>query len=122
MFRFVTKAMHAYIDYPVAIGLIAMPFLLGIGESNPLAFWLSVVTGVAAFLLTLMTDHETGIFRLIPYKFHLAVDFAVGVVFVLAAIVLGMSGIDFWYFAVIGITVLAVVSLHKPDPGVLATA
>lgn len=120
--RFVTKTMHAYIDYPVALGLIAMPFILGIGQSNPMAFWLSVATGIAAFILTLITDHETGVFKVLPYKVHLAVDFAVGVVFVLAAFALGFSGLDFWYFAVIGLTVLAVVGLHKPDEAMLATA
>ena len=115
MFRFVTRSMHAYINYPVAIGLIAMPFILGIGQSNPLATLLSVATGIAALLLTLITDHETGVFKFVPYKMHLAVDFAVGAVFVLAPFVLGFTGLDFWYFIAIGATVIAVVSLHKPQ-------
>jgi hypothetical protein len=68
MFRFVTKTMHAYIDYPVALGLIVMPFILGIGNSNPVAFWLSVATGIAALLLTFLTDHNTGVVRVVPYK------------------------------------------------------
>jgi len=90
--RFISKTMHAYIDYPVALGLIAMPVLLGIGASNPMAFWLSVATGVAAFFLTLLTDHKTGLLKVLPYKLHL-----------------------FWYFTVLGVTVLAVVGLHKPE-------
>ena len=120
--KLVTKDMHAYIDYPVALGLIAMPFLLGIGATNSMAMWLSVLTGFAAFILTLLTDHKTGVFRVLPYKLHLSVDFAVGVVFLIAPHVLGFSGLDFWYFTVLGATVLAVVSLHKPEAGVLATA
>ena len=72
--RFVTRTIHAYIDYPVALSLVAVPFVLGLGASNPLALWLSVATGVAAFVLTLLTDHETGVFRVLPYWFHLAVD------------------------------------------------
>ncbi|KIC20311.1 hypothetical protein RA23_21815, partial [Leisingera sp. ANG-S3] len=51
-FRFVTRTIHAYLDYPVAIALMGLPFLLGLGESNPLALWLSVATGIAAFALT----------------------------------------------------------------------
>lgn len=113
--RFITKTIHAYLDYPVAIGLIAMPFILGIGTTNPMAFWLSVVTGVAAFILTLLTDHKAGLFRVLSYKFHLSVDFIVGVVFVLAPHVLGFSGADLWYFTVLGATVLAVVGLHKTE-------
>lgn len=112
---FITKSIHAYLDYPVALGLIAMPFLLGLGASNPLAFWLSVVTGGAAFLLTLLTDHDLGVVRVLPYKLHLAVDFLVGLVFVAAPFVLGFAGLDAAYFWVIGGTVLLVVGLHKSD-------
>ena len=58
--RFVTKTMHAYLDYPVAASLIALPFVLGLGGSNPSAKWLAVVTGVAAIILTFFTNHKTG--------------------------------------------------------------
>lgn len=114
-----TQAFHAYIDYPVALGLIAMPFLLGLGASNPLAMHLSVVTGIAALVLTLITDHETGVLKLLPYNLHLAVDFMVGLAFVAAPFVLGFTGLDAAYYWVIGGTVLAVVGFHKPQ-GVLA--
>lgn len=30
--RFITKQIHAYLDYPVAFGLIIMPFLPGLGH------------------------------------------------------------------------------------------
>ena len=53
-FRFITKSIHAYlIDYPVAIILIGAPFVLKLGQSGPVAMWLSVVFGVAALLLKL---------------------------------------------------------------------
>ncbi len=44
--RFVTKTVHAFLDYPVALSLVATPFLLGLGRGNPLALWVSVATGV----------------------------------------------------------------------------
>ena len=113
--RFITKSIHAYLDYPVAIGLIAMPFLFGLGTGNPLALWLSVATGVAAFVLTLLTDHHLGVFRVLPYSFHLTIDGLVGVAFVLAPFVLGFSGLEFWYYAGLGLTVLLVVGLHKAE-------
>ena len=115
--RFITKSIHAYLDYPVALGLVAMPFLFGLGADNPLAFWLSVVTGIAAFALTILTDHHLGVFRVLPYSLHLAVDGLVGVAFVAAPIVLGFAGIEFWYYMVLGLTVLAVVGLHQPEDG-----
>lgn len=112
-FRFVTKTMHAYLDYPVALSLMVMPFVLQLGSSNPLAKWLVVIAGIAAFILTVFTDHELGVFRVIPYKVHVAVDFLVGVAFLLAPFLLGFSGIDAWYYWANAIAVMIVVSLSE---------
>ncbi len=109
--RFVTRQIHSYIDYPVAISLIGTPFLLGLGTSNPLALWLSVVIGVAAFVLTLLTNHETGVIRVLPYWFHVAVDRLVGLTFVAAPFVLGFTGIDAIYYWVNAAAVLTVTFL-----------
>ena len=102
--KFVTQRIHAFLDYPVAVALMALPFLLGLGDSNPLALQLSVATGIAAFVLTLLTDHELGVYRVISYKVHLIVDFLVAVVFIIAPFLFSFEGI-----------VLTVVSLHKPE-------
>ncbi|ODR99521.1 hypothetical protein AUC68_04630 [Methyloceanibacter methanicus] len=112
--RFVTRRIHAYLDYPVAFGLIGLPFLLGLGASNPLALWLSVATGVAAFVLTVLTDHETGIIRVVPYSLHVAVDFLVGLVFVAAPFLFGFSGLDAWFYWLSGGAVLTVIALSRP--------
>jgi len=118
--RFVTRNIHAYLDYPVAFALMVLPFVLGLGESNPLALWLSVVTGVAAFVLTVLTDHHLGIWRVLPYKFHLAVDLAVGLVFLAAPSLLGFSGLDAIYYWVNGAAVVAVISLSASEESVAA--
>jgi hypothetical protein len=107
--------MHAYLDYPVALSLMALPFVLGLGMSNPLAKWLAVGTGVAALILTVLTDHELGVFRVLPYAFHLTVDALVGMVFVVAPFALGFTGLDALFYWVNGAAVLTVCSLHKPE-------
>ncbi|MEO9483687.1 MAG: hypothetical protein ABJG47_09590 [Ekhidna sp.] len=114
--RFVTKQIHAYLDYPVAIALVALPFVLKLGETNSSALYLSVATGVAAFILTLLTDHQLGVFRVISYKLHLAVDFAVALVFILAPFIFSFEGLDAYYYWINGAAVLTVVSLHKSEP------
>lgn len=96
--RFIDKTFHAYLDYPVALSLIGTPFLLGLGQTNPLALWLSVATGIAAFVLTVLTDHKTGVLRVLPYWLHLAVDRIVGLTFLAAPFVLGFEGLDAWYY------------------------
>lgn len=116
--RFVTKQIHAYLDYPVAVALMALPFLLGLGTSNPLALQLSVATGIAALLLTLLTDHQLGVYKIIPYRGHLIVDGLVGIVFVIAPFVFSFEGSDAYYYWINGAAVLTVVSLHKPQMAV----
>lgn len=113
--KFVTKRIHAFLDYPVAIALIVLPFLLGLGDSSPLAFQLSVATGIAAFILTLLTDHHLGAFKVISYKIHLAVDFIVAIVFIIAPFVFSFEAIDAYYYWINGIAVLTLVSLHKQE-------
>lgn len=114
--RFITRKIHSLLDYPVALSLLAMPFILELGASNPAAKWLSVATGVAAFVLTLLTDHETGVIRVLPYWLHVAVDRLVGITFLVAPFVLGFGGLDAAYYWVNAVAVLTVtVVLAAPE-------
>ena len=113
-FRFITKSIHAYlIDYPVAIVLMVAPFLLKLGQSGPVALWLSVVSGVAALLLAALTDHPTGLVRIIPYWLHLWVDRTLGVVFIIVPFALHFSGLDAWYYWVLAAAVLLTTSVFN---------
>lgn len=116
-FRFVTKAIHAYlIDYPVAIVLIGAPFVLHLGQTNPIAMWLSVVAGVAALLLAAITNHQTGLIKLVPYWLHLWVDRAVGLVFIIAPFVFEFTSLDAWYYWVLAAAVILTTSvLNAPE-------
>ena len=120
--RFVTRKVHAFLDYPVALSLMALPFLLNLGASNPLAKWLAVATGAAAFVLTVLTDHELGVIRVLPYWFHVAVDRLVGTVFVVAPVALGFSGLDAAYYWVNGAAVLLVTFVLNAPERTPATA
>nr|WP_321250031.1 hypothetical protein [uncultured Ruegeria sp.] len=118
--RFVTRTVHAYLDYPVALALMILPFVLGLGQSNPIALWLSVTTGVAAFVLTALTDHHLGIWRVLPYKLHLTVDLIVGITFLLAPSLFGFTGLDAVFYWLNGAAVVVVISLSAPEQGVTA--
>ena len=73
--------------------------------------------------MTLLTDHHLGVFPILPYWFHLAVDGLVGITFLAAPTLFGFSGLDAWYYWANGAAVMVVIGLHKPAPGNLrATA
>ena len=114
-YRFVTKSIHAYlIDYPFAIFLLAAPFVLKLG---PVATWLSVASGVAALILPVLTDHPTGLVRIIPYWLHLWVDRAVGVVFVITPFTFKFVGLEAWYYWVLAAIVLLSTSVFNAPEG-----
>jgi hypothetical protein len=118
----ITRKIHAYLDYPVALSLMALPFVLSLGNGNPLAKWLAVATGVAAFILTLLTDHELGVFKVVPYPVHVALDRLVGVIFIVAPFVFGFTGLDAAYYWMNGATVLLVTTLLDAPAPTLAIA
>ncbi|MDA9465522.1 SPW repeat domain-containing protein [Bradyrhizobium sp. CCBAU 53415] len=120
-FRFITKSFHAYlIDYPVAFVLVAAPFVLKLGQSGPFAMWLSVVVGVAALLMAAMTDHPTGLVRIIPYWLHLWVDRAVGVVFAIVPFAFKFAQLDAQYYWLLAAAILLTTSVFNvPEESVV---
>ncbi|MEM7229058.1 MAG: hypothetical protein AAF432_09620 [Planctomycetota bacterium] len=114
--RFITKDIHALLDYPVALVLMAAPFILGLGEPSPFALWLGVGAGIAALSLTILTDHKLGIVRVLPYPVHVGVDALVGITFLVMPFVLGFQGLDAWFYWLNGAAVMVVVGLNAPEP------
>ncbi|WP_407156610.1 hypothetical protein [Bradyrhizobium sp. STM 3557] len=113
-FRFITKSIHAdLIDYPIAILLVVAPLLLKLGQSGSVALWLSVVSGLAALLLAAITDHSTGLVRVIPYRLHLWLDRALGAVFIIAPFAFQLTGRDAWYYWVLAAMVLLATSVFN---------
>ena len=113
--RFITKDIHALLDYPVALGLMGAPFVLGLGASEPAAKWLAVGTGIVALILTIFTNHKLGLFRILPYWFHVLADGLVGLTFIVAPFALGFTGIDAWFYWANAAAVITVVTLSDPQ-------
>ena len=109
--RFLTPTLHGIVDYLAAAGLLTMPFILGLGNSAPLAKWLAVGSGVAVVIYSLLTDYRYGAFRIVPFRKHLAVDTLAAVVFALAPSVFGFHGLDAWYYWANSAAVFLVVGL-----------
>ena len=116
-FRFITRSVHTYlIDYPVTVALMVAPFLLKLGKSSPVGLWLSVVTRVTALLLQALTDHPTGLVRVIGYWLHLWVDRALGVVSITAPFAFHFTGPYSRYYWVLAAAVLLRTSvLNAPE-------
>lgn len=109
--KFITPNMHGVLDYIVGATLITAPFVLGLGASSPVAIWLSVATGIAVIVMSLITDYRFSLARIIPFWLHLSVDGAAAIVFALAPLIFGFTGLDMVYYLVNAAAVLTVVTL-----------
>ncbi|WP_299143339.1 hypothetical protein [uncultured Tateyamaria sp.] len=122
MFHLVSRRLHAAMDYPLALGLIVMPFAFGIGMGDALPFALSFGAGLLLLLVTSLTDHEAGVLPAISFRAHRIIDGIIGAVFVAAPLGFGFSSGDTLYYLTVGLTILAVVSAHRDPAPALAAA
>ena len=74
--RFVPTRVHGILDYATGASMLALPKLLGVDASRTSARAMRA-WGVMATLSGLVTQHELGVWRVVPMRAHLAVD-AVG--------------------------------------------
>ena len=98
-----------------ALGLIILPFALGIGSESALALWLSVAAGFGLIAYSLATDYAFGVFRALSFRTHLALDLVAAAAFVAAPFVFGWNGLVLGYYLVMAGGVVAVVVLSRPD-------
>lgn len=115
--RFLSPKFHGLADYGAALGLILFPFLLGLGQSSPIAVWLSVATGIVVVTASLLTDYYFGALRIIPFKLHLLADLSVALLFTAAPFVLNFTGLDayfYWANAAIVFGIIAVSQRSEP--------
>lgn len=118
-FRFITPTWHGLLDYSAAVALIVLPFLLGLGNTAPLALWLSVGGGAGLIGYSLLTDYRYGARAWLSYPNHLALDVSAAAIFIATPFYFGWTGLAAAYYVVMGIGVLLVVSLSEPEPQIL---
>ncbi|GAB4248645.1 MAG: hypothetical protein Tsb0034_28050 [Ekhidna sp.] len=109
--RFISPTIHGVIDYSAAVALTVSPFLLGLGDSNPMAKWLSVTVGIAVVIISLNTIYKFGLFNTIPFNGHLAIDLGAATTFAIAPFLFNFSGLDLYYYIANAVVVFLVVAL-----------
>ena len=113
--KFLTPKLHGLGDYAAAAVLIVAPFFLGIKEQSVIAHWASVVSGVGLIVYSLLTDYHFSVAKIIPFKVHLMFDSLAGLVLIVLAFVLGLSGVAQAYLIVMGAGVLGVVAVTNAE-------
>src|SRR5690606_37854461 len=105
--RPIPTRVHAVIDYVFGVVLILAPYLFGFATGGA-AQWVSMVVGVAVIVMSLLTDYELSIAKLIPVPIHLGLDIAIGVLLAASPWLFGFSTLVFWPHLILGIIAIVV--------------
>jgi len=71
--KVISTSAHGIMDYFMGVLLISMPWLFGFSE-NGAETWVPVVLGAGVLLYSMLTDYETSVARIIPFRIHLTLD------------------------------------------------
>jgi hypothetical protein len=109
--RLIAPAVHRLLDFVTVAAFAIAPTLLHLaGVAALLAYALAVVH----LILTLLTQFPAGPVRIVPFAWHRAIEFVVGLALVLLSLLAQWGGAAPTFYLVAGIVILAVSALSSP--------
>lgn len=96
--KFMSPRVHSIIDVLVCVFLLASPLIFGF--TGTLAVF-TYALGIAHLAVTLLTDFNVGIAKMIPFQVHEMIEFLVAVVSIILAYTLFNNNADGKLFYVI---------------------
>lgn len=88
--RVIPTRIHGFLDYGVALLLIASPWILGFADDGA-EQWVPVALGVFVIVYSLVTDYELSVARMLSMPAHLGLDMASGAVLALSPWLFGFA-------------------------------
>ncbi|MFA6273885.1 MAG: hypothetical protein WC662_01880 [Candidatus Paceibacterota bacterium] len=85
--KIINSKIHGFLDYVVVVFLLVSPHLFSLPAATSLFTY--ILAGVH-FVLTVLTNFELGLFRIVPFEIHGSVEVVVSILLVIAAFVLGV--------------------------------
>lgn len=95
------------LDYVVGILLIAAPWIFNFATGGP-AQSIPVILGLVALVMSLFTNYEGGLVKMIPMPVHLTIDLLSGIFLAASPWLFGFAGMVFLPHLVVGILEIAV--------------
>ncbi len=114
--RFLSTRVHGMIDYATGALLIVAPWLFGFADGTA-AQWVPIILGAGILVMSLITDYELSLTRLVPMGAHLAVDGLGGALLAVSPWLFGFADRTYWPHLIIGIAEIggSLVTRTRPD-------
>jgi hypothetical protein len=114
----ITSRLHGMIDYIVGVALIAAPWLFGFVDFNnfPAATWTPIIIGAAIIAMSLLTNYEYSIAKIIPLRFHLFMDFIAAAFLAVSPWVLHYADYVYAPHLLVGLVEMLIVTMTVKQP------
>lgn len=115
MMKIIGTRAHGYLDYIVAILLIAAPWIFGFYEGGA-ASWVPIGLGLMTIIYSLFTKYELGVLRRLNMSTHLTLDVISGFLLALSPWLLSFAHIVWLPHVIVGVFEIATASMTKIVP------
>ena len=114
--RIIPTRIHGMLDYATGLLLLISPYLFGFSRVGGAAQYLPMLMGVAIIGLSLVTDYELSIAKLIPMPTHLAGDVAAGALLAVSPWLFGFSDRVYLPHLIIGLAEIGAGLMTRTTP------
>ncbi len=117
MFSLIPRPLHAVLDYGYGLAAFVAPKAFCF-DGDDAASWTSAVVGGAALVSGMVTKHEGGLVKKVPFNTHLKLDFVSALLTAATPWLFGFAANKRARNAIVGFALLELVvaALSKPDP------
>ena len=113
--RVIPTKMHGVLDYLTALLLIASPWLFDFADGGA-AQWVPIVVGATILLVSLITDYELSVAKVVPVSTHLALDMLSGALLAASPWLFGFAELVYWPHLLIGVAEIGAGLLTRKVP------
>ena len=106
---------HGIVDYLYGIALILLPWIWD-DSATGLDSLIPVLLGISVISMSLMTDYETSLLRIIPMKTHLVIDMFSGIFLASSPWIFNFKDSIYLPHVIFGLTAIITALLTKTKP------
>ena len=114
--RIIPTRIHGMLDYGTGLLLLISPYLFGFSQVGGAAQYIPMILGAGIIGLSLVTDYELSIAKLIPMPMHLAGDIAAGALLAASPWLFGFADRVYWPHLIIGLAEIGAGLMTRTTP------
>jgi hypothetical protein len=116
MKAFIPTALYGFLNYVIALTLMASPWLFGFSHVGGASFFLPLIFGWLQLIMAIFSNHEMGFIKAFPVSMHCFIDVIGGSFLLASPFVYDYSSKVFWPQLILGSLVFFLGIFTKKSP------